>query len=86
MVVPNCINAIAQFLFYQSEPQLADISHLTMTNYAAGLFEYQYDIPARDFQAQRPQFPEFLRGYLTLFACVITSIGLSIIFCFAHFR
>ncbi len=27
-----------------------------MTCYTAGLFEYQYDIPPLDFQAQGPQF------------------------------
>ena len=27
-----------------------------MTGYDAGLFEYQYDVPPLDFQAQRPQF------------------------------
>jgi hypothetical protein len=27
-----------------------------MTGYAASLVEYQYDTPALDFQAQRPQF------------------------------
>ena len=33
-----------------------DISRLTMTDLAATLFEYQYDTPPPDLQAQRPQF------------------------------